>query len=279
MGRGYLRAPPTVTLLPLRDWRCFNPLHSRAAAAAAALRGARTEAWSLSTEHRCAKPLEYPCAGEARTDHPGGLSLSDRQKGKRRGESMAVEEEGLRIFQSVKIKIGKKENNTPPPQTPSSLSASTDGCVLTGRAGRQAVRAGGWRASRLLTAVVYNSNHTFFFYPPFFPSAQSRRTASCKIINAKNGQSRHIGSRVGKLWEFGSWFKKPVSGFELWGNPNRLSVWTPPQLHGSRWLLPFFRIEFNYLNLYYTGIAVTHSYNNPPSLSPTPLKNSFMPTV
>lgn len=187
---------------------------------------------------------------------------------------MAVEEEGLRIFQSVKIKIGKKENNPPPHplQTPSSLSASTDGCVLTGRAGRQAVRAGGWRASRLLTAVVYNSNHTFFFNPPFFPSAQSRRTASCKIMNAKNGQSRHIGSLVGKLWEFGSWFKKPVSEFELWGNPNRLSVWTPPQLHGSRWLLPFFRIEFNYLNLYYTGIAATHSYNSPPPLSPTPPK-------
>lgn len=39
--------------------------------------------------------------------------MSDRQKGKSRGESMAVEEEGLRIFQSVKIKIGKKENNPP----------------------------------------------------------------------------------------------------------------------------------------------------------------------
>lgn len=75
----------------------------------------KTQAWSLPTEHRCAKPLEYPCAGEARTDHPGGLSLSDRQKGKSRGESMAVEEEGLRIFQSVKIKIGKKENTPPPP--------------------------------------------------------------------------------------------------------------------------------------------------------------------
>lgn len=112
----------------------------------------RTEAWSLPIKHRCAKPLEYPCAGEARTDHPGGLSLSDRQKGKSRGESMAVEEEGLRIFQSVKIKIGKKEN-TPPP-TLSSLSASTHICVLTGRAGRQAVRAGDSRATRLLTAVV-----------------------------------------------------------------------------------------------------------------------------
>lgn len=79
--------------------------------------------------------------------------MSDRQKGKSRGESMAVEEEGLRIFQSVKIKIGKKEN-TPPPPTLSSLSASTHICVLTGRAGRQAVRAGDSRATRLLTAVV-----------------------------------------------------------------------------------------------------------------------------
>lgn len=69
--------------------------------------------WSLSREHRCAKPLEYPCAGEPRTDHRGGLSLSSRQTGKSQGESMAVEEEGLRVFQSVKIKIGKKKSLPP----------------------------------------------------------------------------------------------------------------------------------------------------------------------
>lgn len=41
--------------------------------------------------------------------------MSDRQKGKSRGESMAVEEEGLRIFQSVKIKIGEAKNIPPYP--------------------------------------------------------------------------------------------------------------------------------------------------------------------
>lgn len=90
--------------------------------------------------HRCAKPLEYPCAGEARTDHRGGLSVSSRQKGKSHGESMAVEEEGLRVFQSVKIKIGKKKKKKK--SLPPSLSASMDGSILTGQAGRQAVRAG-----------------------------------------------------------------------------------------------------------------------------------------
>lgn len=97
---------------------------------------------------------------------------------------MAVEEEGLRIFQSVKIKIGKKENNTPPHQTPSSLSASTDVCVLTGRAGRQAVRAGGWRASRLLTAVVYNSNHTFFVFFLTLPSFLQRKAGEPQAVKS-----------------------------------------------------------------------------------------------
>lgn len=181
------QVPPTVTQLPLRDWRCFYLLLTlNQPQLLQPAEEPRTEAWSLPTEHRCAKPLEYPCAGEARTDHPGGLPLSDRQKGKSRGESMAVEEEGLRIFQSVKIKIGKKENTPPPPTpTPSSLCASTHGCVLTGRAGRQAARAGESRATRLLTAVVYNSNHTFVFFLSLFPSAQSRWTTSCKIMNAK----------------------------------------------------------------------------------------------
>lgn len=76
----------------------------------------QAEVRSLSRAHRCAKPLEYPCAGEARTDHRGGPSLSSRQKGKNHGESMAVEEEGLRVFQSVKIKIGKRKK-IPTPQS------------------------------------------------------------------------------------------------------------------------------------------------------------------
>ena len=41
---------------------------------------------------------------------------------------MAVEEEGLRVFQSVKIKIGKKKS------LPPSLSASADGPTFTGSA-------------------------------------------------------------------------------------------------------------------------------------------------
>lgn len=114
-GVASAQVPPTVTQLPLRGWRCFYLLLTlNQPQLLQPAEEPRTEAWSLPTEHRCAKPLEYPCAGEARTDHPGGLPLSDRQKGKSRGESMAVEEEGLRIFQSVKIKIGKKEN-TPTP--------------------------------------------------------------------------------------------------------------------------------------------------------------------
>lgn len=63
---------------------------------------------------------------------------------------MAVEEEGLRVFQSVKIKIGKAEGwggKSLPPV----CAHSMDGSMLTGRtagsaarqAGRQAVRAGG----------------------------------------------------------------------------------------------------------------------------------------
>lgn len=43
---------------------------------------------------------------------------------------MAVEEEGLRVFQSVKIKIGKRKKIPTP-----SLSASMDGPVFTGEAG------------------------------------------------------------------------------------------------------------------------------------------------
>lgn len=87
---------------------------------------------SPSGEHRCAQPLEYPCAGEARTDHRGGPSSFSRHKGKCHGESMAVEEEGLRVFQSVKIKIGKRKKIPTP-----SLSASMDGPAFTGEAGSQ----------------------------------------------------------------------------------------------------------------------------------------------
>lgn len=51
---------------------------------------------------------------------------------------MAVEEEGLRVFQSVKIKIGKKREIPTP-----SLSVSMDGSMLTGRADSE-----GWRLDR-----------------------------------------------------------------------------------------------------------------------------------
>lgn len=113
---------------------------------------------SLSRAHRCAKPLEYPCAGEARTDHRGGPSLSSRQKGKNHGESMAVEEEGLRVFQSVKIKIGKRKKSLPP-----SLSASMDGSILTGRAVRQAVRDWDRRGDRtvLFLLLLECKSHAF----------------------------------------------------------------------------------------------------------------------
>lgn len=113
---------------------------------------------SLSRAHRCAKPLEYPCAGEARTDHRGGPPLSSRLKGKNHGESMAVEEEGLRIFQSVKIKIGKRKKSLPP-----SLSASMDGSILTGpssQAGSAGLRLEGDR-SVLFLLLLECKSHAF----------------------------------------------------------------------------------------------------------------------
>lgn len=79
-------------------------------------------AHSLSGEHRCAKPLEYPHTGEAGTNRRGGQLPFSREKGKSPVEGMAVEEEGLRVFQSVKIKIGKKDKSLlfyPPPYSPS----------------------------------------------------------------------------------------------------------------------------------------------------------------
>lgn len=67
---------------------------------------------------------------------------------------MAVEEEGLRIFQSVKIKIGKKEN-TPPHTHPTPFtplwSVRFDARLRVNGPSRQAGRR---RATRLLTAVV-----------------------------------------------------------------------------------------------------------------------------
>jgi len=94
-------------------------------------------------EHRCAKPLDYPCAGEARTDHRGRLSSTSREKGKSHGKSMAVEEEGLRVFQSVKIKIGKKKKTNPYPQC-----ERLNGWLHANGPSRQAVGAGDWRATR-----------------------------------------------------------------------------------------------------------------------------------
>lgn len=261
------QAPPTTT--PLRVWRCFNPLYSQPAAAAAASRRARTEARSLPTEHRCAKPLEYPCAGEARTDRPGGLSLSDRQKGKSRGESMAVEEEGLRIFQSVKIKIGKKENNPPPPHTHPLESERFDGRLRVNGPSRQAGGAGWGIGEWPVFSLIIQITRCCFFKLRSSLQRKAGEPQAVKLWTPK-GEIEHIGSLVGKLWEFGSWFKKPVSEFELWSNPNRLSAWTAPQLHGSRWLLPFFGIEFNYLNLYYTRIAPIHVIDTPPKKSSMP---------
>lgn len=49
---------------------------------------------------------------------------------------MAVEEEGLRVFQSVKIKIGKKKRKEKRKNPTPSLSASMDGSLFTGRAGK-----------------------------------------------------------------------------------------------------------------------------------------------
>lgn len=114
----------------------------------------RAGVWSLSGEHRCAKPLEYPCAGEARTDHRGGLSLSSRQKGKSHGESMAVEEEGLRVFQSVKIKIGKKKN--PYPQ-----SERLNGWLHINGPSRQCGLETGGGTDLSCSCCYCNSNHTF----------------------------------------------------------------------------------------------------------------------
>ncbi|TKS70293.1 Ras GTPase-activating protein 3 GAP1(IP4BP) [Collichthys lucidus] len=99
-----------LLLLRLSHWICSLVLIQPAAAAV----GPEYERCPESIDVQ--NPWKYPCAGEARTDHRGGLSLSSRQKkGKSHGESMAVEEEGLRVFQSVKIKIGEAKNIPPYP--------------------------------------------------------------------------------------------------------------------------------------------------------------------
>lgn len=63
--------------------------------------------------------LDYPRAGGTRSDHRGPQPSFNRRKGRKsHGATMAVEEEGLRVFQSVKIKIGKEGKNQPQPHPP-----------------------------------------------------------------------------------------------------------------------------------------------------------------
>lgn len=117
--------------------------------------------WSLSGAHRCAKALDYPCSGEARTDNRGGETFSSRWKGPSLGGSMAVEEEGLRVFQSVKIKIGKKEEekNPYPPTHPPCAAAWMDGFALTGRTGAPCRLQPRWDSD------VFHYSAVFFFFP------------------------------------------------------------------------------------------------------------------
>lgn len=69
---------------------------------------------------------------------------------------MAVEEEGLRVFQSVKIKIGKKKN--PYPQ-----SERLNGWLHINGPSGQAVRAGDWSGTDLSCSFCYcDSNHTLY---------------------------------------------------------------------------------------------------------------------
>lgn len=117
------------------SWRCCCCCCGTACSPRASSSSGRDGVRLLSGEHRCAKPLEYPFAGKPRTNHRGGLSLFSCHKGKSHGESMAVEEEGLRVFQSVKIKIGKKK--IPYPQ---SKRFSGYGSILTGQ-----IDTEGWR--------------------------------------------------------------------------------------------------------------------------------------
>lgn len=149
--------PPLTTPLPLL-WsqpRLFLPSQQQQQQRSGA------GVWSLSGAHRCAKALDYPCSGEARTDNRGGETFSSRWKGPSLGGSMAVEEEGLRVFQSVKIKIGKKEEekNPYPPTHPPCATAWMDGLALTGRTGAPCRLQPRWDSD------VFHYSAVFFFFP------------------------------------------------------------------------------------------------------------------
>ena len=68
---------------------------------------------------------------------------------------MAVEEEGLRVFQSVKIKIGKKK--IPYPQ---SERLNGYDSILTGQIGTEGWRLEGDRSDLSCSCCYCNSNHT-----------------------------------------------------------------------------------------------------------------------
>ncbi len=71
-------------------------------------------------------------------------------------------------------------------------------------------------------------------------------------------RNREIQSLVGKLWEFGSWRKKPVLEVYIWRlELIRLCDIKAPQLHISRC---FFSLDTSdQINLYYTLAAATKS--------------------
>lgn len=99
---------------------------------------------------------------------------------------MAVEEEGLRIFQSVKIKIGKKKEKTSP------QSERLDGWLHVNGPSRQALRAGAWRAIGLLVVA----NVIQITRSPFSGRTLNRKQCCPKLIK----RSKALWEIVG-IWQ------------------------------------------------------------------------------
>lgn len=211
---------------------------------------------------------------------------------------MAVEEEGLRVFQSVKIKIGKAEG-WGEKSLPPVCAHSMDGSMLTGRTAGKCGQAGSasWRLKQdkiRLVPVVLVIQITRL--PPHHSS--------------KVGERRGIESRFIALWEIWGILAAGIRETGVWifsaygdsAKPER-HIKKAPQLHIPRCPPVFFftlslsvcaRLSHSLplscshsdqitQNLYYTLTAsitrLGSSNASPPLFSPQPpfpLRNRFM---
>lgn len=168
---------------------------SFAAAAAAAAAGTEAESarlistsqqqqWSDPSNERRLESIDVQNPGNIRAlERPEPITgedcfvLSRVKGGKSHGESMAVEEEGLRVFQSVKIKIGKKKN--PYPQT-----ERLNGWLhVNGQSGEGIL---------CCSACYCDSNHT---RPPF-----SAQIVKLVILNQGGGENKKKSRDLEPCW-------------------------------------------------------------------------------